>query len=69
MDADPFVEPPFSFKTYNTSTARRRTRQYTCCGDEAPDHGALKPWHFVVMQNEGLNASVSYWKKRQLKGN
>ena len=24
-------------------------------GMRAPDHGALKPWHFVVMQNEGIN--------------
>ena len=21
----------------------------------APDHGKLKPYHFVVMENEGLN--------------
>ncbi|MEQ4986766.1 NAD(P)H nitroreductase [Proteus vulgaris] len=23
-------------------------------GMRAPDHGALKPWHFIVMQNEGI---------------
>lgn len=23
-------------------------------GMRAPDHGALRPWHFVVIQNEGL---------------
>lgn len=23
-------------------------------GMRAPDHGALKPWHFVVMQDEGI---------------
>ncbi|MDC9595388.1 NAD(P)H nitroreductase [Xenorhabdus anantnagensis] len=24
-------------------------------GMRAPDHGALRPWHFVVMQGEGIN--------------
>lgn len=23
-------------------------------GMRAPDHGGLKPWHFIVMQNEGI---------------
>ncbi|WP_413491615.1 NAD(P)H nitroreductase [Morganella psychrotolerans] len=23
-------------------------------GMRAPDHGALQPWHFIVMQNEGI---------------
>ncbi|HHE6469198.1 TPA: NAD(P)H nitroreductase [Providencia rettgeri] len=37
-------------------------------GMRAPDHGALKPWHFVVMQNEGINRFSELLEKAAIEG-
>ncbi len=37
-------------------------------GMRAPDHGALKPWHFVVMQNEGIKRFSELLEKAAIEG-
>lgn len=37
-------------------------------GMRAPDHGALRPWHFVVMQGEGLNRFSQLLEKAAKEG-
>ncbi len=37
-------------------------------GMRAPDHGALKPWHFVIMKDDGIKRFSELLGKRQLKG-
>ncbi|ENU1225661.1 NAD(P)H nitroreductase [Providencia rettgeri] len=37
-------------------------------GMRAPDHGALKPWHFVVMQNEGIKRFSQLLEKAAIEG-
>ncbi|MEG7503282.1 nitroreductase family protein, partial [Providencia stuartii] len=38
-------------------------------GMRAPDHGALRPWHFIVMQGEGLNRFSQLLEKAAKEGN
>lgn len=38
-------------------------------GMRAPDHGALKPWHFIVMQNEGIARFSQLLHKAAVVGN
>ncbi|MBP6121419.1 MULTISPECIES: NAD(P)H nitroreductase [Providencia] len=37
-------------------------------GMRAPDHGALRPWHFVVMQNEGITRFSKLLEKAAIDG-
>ncbi|OTA15127.1 oxidoreductase [Xenorhabdus vietnamensis] len=37
-------------------------------GMRAPDHGALRPWHFVVMQGEGINKFSKLLEKAAIEG-
>ncbi|MDX7987169.1 NAD(P)H nitroreductase [Xenorhabdus sp. 12] len=37
-------------------------------GMRAPDHGALRPWHFVVMQGEGIDKFSQLLEKAAIEG-
>ncbi|MDR0218597.1 MAG: NAD(P)H nitroreductase [Enterobacteriaceae bacterium] len=37
-------------------------------GMRAPDHGALRPWHFIVMQEEGINKFSQLLEKAAIDG-
>ncbi|MDC9614364.1 NAD(P)H nitroreductase [Xenorhabdus khoisanae] len=37
-------------------------------GMRAPDHGALRPWHFVVMQGEGIDKFSALLEKAAIAG-
>ncbi|MDX7989804.1 NAD(P)H nitroreductase [Xenorhabdus littoralis] len=37
-------------------------------GMRAPDHGALRPWHFVVMQEEGIDKFSQLLEKAAIEG-
>ncbi|WP_369311027.1 NAD(P)H nitroreductase [Providencia rettgeri] len=37
-------------------------------GMRAPDHGALRPWHFVIMQDEGLKRFSQLLEKAAIEG-
>ncbi|MBD2780091.1 NAD(P)H nitroreductase [Xenorhabdus sp. 42] len=37
-------------------------------GMRAPDHGALRPWHFVVMQGEGIDKFSQLLEKAAVEG-
>ncbi|MEQ4675267.1 NAD(P)H nitroreductase [Providencia vermicola] len=38
-------------------------------GMRAPDHGALRPWHFVIMQDEGIKRFSQLLEKAAIEGN
>ncbi|PHM72821.1 NAD(P)H nitroreductase [Xenorhabdus sp. KJ12.1] len=37
-------------------------------GMRAPDHGALRPWHFIVMQGEGIDKFSKLLKQAAING-
>ncbi|WP_237386441.1 NAD(P)H nitroreductase [Xenorhabdus sp. Sc-CR9] len=37
-------------------------------GMRAPDHGALRPWHFIVMYGEGINKFSQLLEKAAIEG-
>ncbi|KLN45594.1 oxidoreductase [Providencia rettgeri] len=37
-------------------------------GMRAPDHGALRPWHFVIMQDEGIKRFSQLLEKAAIEG-
>ncbi len=43
-------------------------QQILAAGMRAPDHGALRPWHFVVMHGEGINKFSQLLEKSAIEG-